>query len=479
MVVDCRSPAYSARGFISHPAMRLRPARTERDDRSDTPDVKIAIFLAYCILFAAILVVTNRISKRLGERSNWIPGEELSLIGQLLSVVLPLVVLAGFFDAAFFGLYFAALNLGLAVTLLFRAFLPEITGDMKALRRWSDFEFNSRHPFILSVLRDLLFLTITGELVALAAVLASHERPSDGLTRAVLAVNLAAYLLLFPVWRYMGVGRLVSPVVDDATRTHDLIYWIAQVIPLTLNIALLSWALTSGARRGLAIGQLGFVVSLPLVLIILTVFALTVALPYALGVTRAKRLRAGLLATQHELMVTLARGLEIPSTTAQREQVEAIHEKLLSARMELQRNHRLLVVGAGLSGPPDVALEPPPLPQLPRKIAESAGKKLSAEAFNADPRGEHLRELSMIDEIVNKADLDIARKRSDAAKLKAAAAWANLARQRASDIQGTIDAVNKGRPPLTSVFALLGAPILSILIEQAGKALWTIISTGG
>lgn len=440
--------------------------------------MKELILLVYIVMYAASLAATAKLSRLLrGKQPSSFASQENGVLLRLIGLFLPLALLAGYFDFGLLLLYLAALQLGVALTLVMRTFAVEASPAPLKLTHWSDFEFHARHPVLALSSLVVLILCMVSEPIVSAVLLFSYERPSEELTRLLILVSLGASLIVAPVGHYLGAARLVSPQLDESTRADAAIRWIAHMVPFTLDMSIFLWALGWSSRATRRVGGIGLSTSLPLVALVLAFLLLAVMLPYFVGVTRGKRQRTRFLRSEQHLLRQLSTGLEVPSPALYtRTLTELAQATKATAEAELMASPLIATAYVRHIEPDrqvagDLALE-----AVPSQTVEQIDQLFNEEVAVTDPRFVFQERLAAFRDLLDQIRGDVQRKRTESSKVTVANNWAQVARRRADDLQQRLDELKRARVPLTLRLGVIAAPFLSVAVEQAAKAIWNLVT---
>jgi hypothetical protein len=330
--------------------------------------------------------------------------------------ILPLALLAGYFNIWLTLLLFIGLEVSAFITALLSLFI-ESGGPSRWLSRAMAVsgEFWGTHLWFSVPQVVLLLLTFIG--YPIAAGLFYFSLTGDQLTLRIFQLQTVNLAIGYISWLLGQAALLQAPAADEETRAHVFVRMLSNMIPFGLFLAIALWAFQIASPGANELGQgLPILLSPLVVAILLSVFFFFAGLPYVLGVRRGKQFRIALYKKQKQHISHLVRPFQLPLSPSEpsllRSEIEESSEELFDVFVEKTKEdievHDDLQFTNILSGAikNSATLTTSDLPtdvidRLQPIFAEDA------DPSDLDPEDNHLRWLSQFTKVVWQARDDL------------------------------------------------------------------------
>jgi hypothetical protein len=255
--------------------------------------LKILLYLAFLLLYVLYIyfsvVLLNRIVNNTKSIS-FLENELIILIPNLFFFAF-IFTIGQFFNLKLLLVSIAFANAGFILTLIVWSLLGSPKTPFKEIGGWASGDYTLKNQVVFS-LSQYLGIAI---LVAFPVVIGLHyfTEPSVEINRIItlkysLIFVLSSYVLLLPV----VISILTSEFIDEDTRSRYLTNQFSSLLAYALFLSLLFWTFNQDTTGTIVeMGNIRFVLSPEIILIILAFIFLFLILPYFIGIQKAKRLK--------------------------------------------------------------------------------------------------------------------------------------------------------------------------------------------
>lgn len=428
--------------------------------------MRILAFLGFLVVYAAWIwasnAVTNLAKREILSNKTFWPAE-LNILLLLAALFTFIFVLSGYFNWSLVGAFFGAAQIGVVLTAILDGLLGSTTSKWGPRAVWAGGEFGMKHaPLTLGIIATTMLFVIAYPVAAGISYfgLPSEEVPARIFQYSVSVVFLAGYPLLL----FVLIGTLVSENLDEATRTRFFVCQLSGLVPNALWVALLFWSFgIAGNEQKLSVANVSLEFSPPLLAVLIGFFVLTVLIPYLIGAQRAKQWRTMLLEARKSWMVKLVDILESPAGSLYLTRLAALNADLDNEIAKFAGGDLMIAAGIKI----DRGVIPIGMEEIVPAYQLARGE---------DPRFKHLALLGQMSEKIDEVRTDLGKLVTERDLEKAAKEWIKYLHPRLAELTKELDQAGKTRTPALLIFSSAIVPIISVVLSEFAKWVWTYFS---
>lgn len=464
--------------------------------------IRVLVFIAFLAAYGLLLWASNMYTSRLAKEVSTAKTFKYSVANVLIGAVWLfgfVFILSGYFNARLVAAYVGAIVIGAILAVTLQGFLGDKARMTPVEGAWEGADFGAKHkPVMVST---YLFLALV--IVAYPVIIgrAYFTVQTDNLPVIVLRYTVSAMFALFVVGLIFWVGVVVSKNTNENVRNGYLVGQLTGLLSNALLLALLFWSLDLGrASQQVNIAGLPLTFSPVLFAILVTYFLLAVLIPFIVGAQRAKQWRTVLLEKRRDWAVALEEILENPVEATYLPSLSSLQDRLSREAAQFIESDKLISIFARQGGSPTAEASSMvgaadtragsgglrySLGKLRQFSGEVAGvapeqRELLASAYkwaqDHDSRLQHLDLLQQFSQRVGEIRTDLMKHSSPRALEKGAKDWLAYLSPRKEGLSQELAEVAKTRTPALVIWGLFLSPIMSVLLSEFGKWLWTYFS---
>jgi hypothetical protein len=435
----------------------------------------------------------------------FIYSQDYSLL-HISSFILPLVLLAGYFNGRLFLLIFVALEVGILVTVVLFWFLESNPSRWYARQVTLNRVLAQTHPYaalLFFVAFPVLLLIVV--LIVTGVIYFSYS--GDQLTIRLFQLQSIALLLGAAWWTAYHARLLIAPSADENTRSHIFAIMFGRIFLVGIWLAIAFWAFQDAPRVTTDPIQQDFPLQIsPLLFALLvSLFFCCVVVPYVIGARRGKQFRTDLHQKQKEHVDRIASVLRMPARlmdiSGVMDDLQDLREDLLRHLVEETRKCIGVQPKSELDTMPDSELDtllrevmknPEALTSsdLPENILERVQPIVTEDenTGDLDPRYGYLRQVRTLTEQVWQAKDDLehleaeirgSRNQFELRQWREAwrQPWLQTFDDQSERLDKTIQAEESAKPRLLATASTLMSMVGAVFIDNVAVWVWEIFQS--
>jgi hypothetical protein len=427
---------------------------------------KIVIFLGFLIIYTAWLIGNLKILQKFITASlygNALMLTEMMLLLNIFGLLAFVWVLTGFFNFLLTAAILVGTHLSLIVTAVLWLLLGSPTDTWKAQSFFAGAEFAVTKKPLTNLFAIFSTLIVVGYPVAAGFIFFRYSFHSERMTVLVFMATLLMLVLSSVSLLPQSTWILGSKNISEETRARIMVAQLGGLISNALFLSMIFWSFGISGRYHLKIGA-SSAASSPLIVVVLVVyFVLTVLLPYLAGSQRAKHWRATLLEKRRYWLEEILEALEFPNPAQHVPRLQHVRAQIAAEREHFAESDAM--VKAGLEFDQTDTIADPAV-----SVIFDVYKRVRA----TDPRMDYMDDLANFleetDGIIDQlAGLDQEQRIDRSGEL------AGVYRARKEDFKESIGSEKGGKPLLWVGIVFLLSPILSQVLSEFGKWIWTLL----
>lgn len=429
--------------------------------------MRVLLFLGFLLLYVAWFLATMRLQQTAQKsllRSNnnfWIG--EATLLLTYTGIFTFVFVLSGYRNWRLAAALFAVSQAGVILSLVLAGLLGSATSKWGPRGMWAGGEFALTNvPMMIGVM-VLSAIVVLGYPI-MTGIAFFGSAPSEVATRVFQYTLIMFFISGLGLQAPFLIGTLSSPNLHDDTRLRLFVNQLGTLVPNALWLALVFWSFgIAGSGRTIAVGDASLEFSPLLVAIMIGYFVLTTLLPYLIGAQRSKEWRNSLLDARKHWMAKVRDILETPAEAVYLSKLEALQNDLDRGIADFIERDPMVQKGLEIDAgrtPEDV-------------VAIAEPYKLSRDE---DPRFQHLDWLAEHYGKVVELRNDLAQAASRAELEQSAKEWVKYLQSRDAVMERESRQTAKRTTPALLIASSVIIPILSVLLGEFAKWLWTWFS---
>jgi len=384
--------------------------------------------------------------------------QELQAIINYFGLLIFVFLLSGFWNWTLAISFFGTAQIGILVTLALWTIVGAAEQKWLARALWAGYEFDIKYRFFSWTLVALACLIVVGYPIAVGIAYFRHALSSE-LTVTIFQYTLVMVVLLAIVILPVSIALTASPNLDEDTRSRFLISQLGGLIPNAFIIALVFVAFGGGSFQ-FSKENLSAKLLLEVTAVVLAFFALTMIIPYLLGVRFARSKRKRFFDNQKRLLSELEDALE-PLSAGSIAGLEKVKVEIARSLDNLQAGDAMLGIASKLDVVDADELPPAMQPVVPAYRATR----------DTDARFRYLDDLMLLMSNIDTAIAELRAKSSEDERVKLAQTWSRVFEKRRERLDERQKTEESGS--VVPQLAFSGASIvLSAALGGVGKTLW-------
>ncbi|HYQ59397.1 MAG TPA: hypothetical protein VEP89_18775 [Draconibacterium sp.] len=308
---------------------------------------KFLLFIAFLLTYTAYLVVSYFIVNKTitkYKKTNFIENALIILLFNIFFFAF-IFVIGRFINIKLLAISLIASNIGLIFASIVWGLIGNSRTPFTDIGAWIGSDLGRKNPKIM-VIGSILSLLV---LIAFPVIIGFVHFSNDAIEiiriqtikySSLLIISLT--LLMLP----LIIGILTSPYIDKDTRARYFINQFSGMLAYSLFISLLFWTLNYGeAGTTINVGDISFIFSPVLLVIILGYLFLFLILPYLIGVHKSKQLRSYYLENNVKILDKIIEVINLSAPEDINDDIEQIKTMLVDEYNTLSKSDVSVITG--------------------------------------------------------------------------------------------------------------------------------------